>query len=122
MTAVSSSDVGDPAPAKSRAALLALSVGALGIVFGDIGTSPLYTLKTAFEFLGGEPTPDRILGILSLVTWTLFLITSIKYVAIAMSIDNDGEGGILALMALLGKQTKRRPVLVVAGLLGAALI
>jgi KUP system potassium uptake protein len=122
MTAVSPSDIGDPMPAESRTALLALGVGALGVVFGDIGTSPLYTLKTAFEFLGSEPTPDRILGMLSLVIWTLFLITSIKYVAIAMSIDNDGEGGILALMSLLGMKQHRRPMLVLAGLLGAALI
>jgi KUP system potassium uptake protein len=122
MTAVSPSDIGDPTPAKSRAALVALGVGALGVVFGDIGTSPLYTLKTAFEFLGSEPTPDRILGMVSLVMWTLFLITSIKYVAIAMSIDNDGEGGILALMSLLGMKEHRRPLIVLAGLLGAALI
>jgi KUP system potassium uptake protein len=122
MTAVLPSDIGDPAPARSRAALVGLGVGALGVVFGDIGTSPLYTLKTAFEFLGSEPTPDRILGMVSLVVWTLFLITSIKYVAIAMSIDNDGEGGILALMSLIGIKEHRRPMIVLAGLLGAALI
>ena len=123
MTVVSPSEVTTPTPVKASDSGLALTgLAALGIVFGDIGTSPLYTLKTAFDFLSGETTPDRVLGILSLVIWTLFLITSIKYVAVAMSIDNDGEGGILALMALLGKQTKRRPVLVVAGLLGAALI
>jgi KUP system potassium uptake protein len=122
MTAALPSDIGDPAPARSRTALVALGVGALGVVFGDIGTSPLYTLKTAFEFLGSEPTPDRILGMVSLVMWTLFLITSIKYVAIAMSIDNDGEGGILALMSLIGIKEHRRPLIVLAGLLGAALI
>ena len=70
---------------------------------------PLYTLKTAFEILGGDATPDRILGMLSLLLWTLFLITSIKYVVIAMSIDNEGEGGILALMSLLGVQLRHRP-------------
>ena len=91
-------------------------------MFGDIGTSPLYTLKTAFDYLHGEATPERILGILSLVIWTLFLITSVKYVIVAMSIDNDGEGGILALMSLLGVKQRRRPAIVVAGLLGAALI
>jgi KUP system potassium uptake protein len=79
-----------------------MGLAALGIVFGDIGTSPLYTLKTVFSFLEGEATPERILGILSLVMWTLFLITTVKYVIFAMSIDNDGEGGILALMSLLG--------------------
>jgi KUP system potassium uptake protein len=97
-------------------------LAALGIVFGDIGTSPLYTLKTAFEFFGGEPTPDIILGLLSLVIWTLFLITSIKYIALAMSIDNEGEGGILALMSLLGIKDRRRPLIVLTGLFGAALI
>jgi KUP system potassium uptake protein len=110
-------------PAKIPSGDLAVArLAALGIVFGDIDTSPLYTLKTAFDVLSGEPTPERVLGILSLLIWTLFLITSIKYVTVAMSIDNDGEGGILALMALLGKKAKRRPILVVAGLLGAALI
>ena len=120
MTVISSGELGDPTVSKTSHA--ALTLAALGIVFGDIGTSPLYTLKTAFEFLGGEPTPDRILGMLSLVTWTLLLITSVKYVALAMSIDNDGEGGILALMSLLGMKEHRRPVIVVVGLLGAALI
>src|SRR5580704_19391840 len=123
MTSISPGDVTDPAvPNKSRAALAVAGLAALGIVFGDIGTSPLYTLKTAFDFLGGEATPERILGILSLVIWTLFIITFVKYVAIAMSIDNDGEGGILALMSLIGVKRKHRPVIIVAGLLGAALI
>ena len=86
-----------------------LALSALGIVFGDIGTSPLYTLKTAFDYLHGDASPERILGILSLVIWTLFLITSIKYVTVAMSIDNEGEGGILALMSLLGIKQRQRP-------------
>jgi KUP system potassium uptake protein len=111
-----------PAPSASKTALAVTGLAALGIVFGDIGTSPLYTLKTAFDFLSGGASPDRILGILSLLIWTLFLITSIKYVLIAMSIDNDGEGGILALMSLLGVKQHRRPLIVLAGLLGAALI
>src|ERR1700691_5587823 len=116
-------ELGDHVIAKrGRAALAVTGLAALGIVFGDIGTSPLYTLKTAFDFLGGEATPERILGILSLLIWTLFVITSIKYVTIAMSIDNDGEGGILALMSLLGVKQKHRPAILVAGLLGAALI
>src|SRR5580658_8118050 len=104
-----------PVSKTGRAALGVAGLGALGIVFGDIGTSPLYTLKTAFDFLGGDATPDRILGMLSLLFWTLFLITSIKYVVIAMSIDNDGEGGILALMSLLGVQRQHRPAIILAG-------
>src|SRR5262245_53989309 len=94
MTVIAPSTLGDPTPAHTRVRDLALAgLASLGIVFGDIGTSPLYTLKTAFDFLSGEATtPDRVLGILSLVIWTLFLITSIKYVTLAMSINNDGEG------------------------------
>ena len=122
MTSISPGDLSDPEVRKtSRGALALTGLGALGIVFGDIGTSPLYTLKTAFDFLQGDATPERILGILSLLIWTLFVVTSVKYVIVAMSIDNDGEGGILALMSLLGVR-QGRPVIVAAGLLGAALI
>jgi KUP system potassium uptake protein len=122
MTSNSPGELGGPAgPKAGRGALALTGLAALGIVFGDIGTSPLYTLKTAFDFLQGDATPERILGILSLLIWTLFVVTSVKYVMVAMSIDNDGEGGILALMSLLGvKQV--RPAIIVAGLLGAALI
>jgi KUP system potassium uptake protein len=123
MTTVSHEEIHEPVvPHVSRAGLALSGLAALGIVFGDIGTSPLYTLKTAFDFLQGDPTPDRILGILSLLVWTLFMITTVKYVVVAMSIDNEGEGGILALMSLLGVQRQRRPLIVLAGLLGAALI
>src|SRR5271163_2180851 len=123
MTSVSPEEIHEPVvPHVARAGLALSGVAALGIVFGDIGTSPLYTLKTAFDYLHGDATPERVLGILSLVIWTLFLITSIKYVTVAMAIDNDGEGGILALMSLLGVQRHRRPAIVLAGLLGAALI
>src|SRR5215813_12717356 len=106
-----------PAPALPFAAL-----GALGVVFGDIGTSPLYTLKTVLALTGEHPDPSVTLGALSLVIWTLVVVTAIKYVAIAMRIDNDGEGGILALMALLGIKRERRPAIVAVGLFGAALI
>src|SRR5271167_3890783 len=105
-------EVSEHAVAKTGRVALALSgLAALGIVFGDIGTSPLYTLKTAFDFLHGDATPDRILGILSLLIWTLFMITTVKYVVVAMSIDNEGEGGILALMSLLGAQRHSRPLI-----------
>jgi len=120
-TASSDESSGSPTPVRG-AALALTGLGALGVVFGDIGTSPLYTLKTAFDFLHGEATPERILGMLSLVFWTLTLITSIKYVLVAMSIDNDGEGGILALMSLLGVKRVHRPAIIAVGLLGAALI
>jgi KUP system potassium uptake protein len=99
-----------------------LGLSALGIVFGDIGTSPLYTLKTVLNLTGAHPESETIVGVLSLVLWTLILITTVKYVSVAMSIDNDGEGGILALMSLLGIKEHRRPAIVALGLLGAALI
>jgi len=79
----------------------ALSLAALGVVFGDIGTSPLYTLKTVLDITGPHPGPAAILGSLSLILWTLIIVTSVKYVTIALRVDNGGEGGILALMALL---------------------
>jgi KUP system potassium uptake protein len=101
---------------------IVLGLSALGIVFGDIGTSPLYTLKTVLNLTGASPAPESVLGVLSLILWTLIIITSIKYVAIAMSIDNDGEGGILALMSLLALKKHKRPAIVAVGLFGAALI
>jgi KUP system potassium uptake protein len=97
-------------------------LSALGIVFGDIGTSPLYTLKTVLALTGASPESAVTLGALSLVVWTLIVVTTIKYVSVAMRVDNDGEGGILALMALLGVKRERRPVIVAVGLFGAALI
>ena len=108
-----------PAP-QGKLPILALS--ALGIVFGDIGTSPLYTFKTVLGATEASPNASVILGTLSLVLWTLFIITTVKYVSFAMSVDNDGEGGILALMALLGVKKHRRPTIVAVGLFGAALI
>jgi KUP system potassium uptake protein len=99
-----------------------LALSALGVVFGDIGTSPLYTYKTILGATEASPNASVILGTLSLVLWTLFIITTVKYVLFAMSVDNDGEGGILALMALLGVKKQRRPTIVAVGLFGAALI
>jgi KUP system potassium uptake protein len=100
----------------------ALALGALGVVYGDIGTSPLYTIKTAIDWAGGAIAPDEALGMLSLIVWTLTIVTSIKYVAVIMRADNDGEGGILALMSLLGVKQAQRPVIVACGMLGAALL
>ena len=91
-------------------------------MFGDIGTSPLYTFKTVLGLTGANPDPAATLGALSLVIWTLIVVTSIKYVSFAMRVDNDGEGGILALMSLLGVKRQHRPVIVALGLFGAALI
>src|SRR5215831_17780973 len=102
--------------------LPALSMAALGVVFGDIGTSPLYTFKTVLDVAGAHPDPTTTLGVLSLIVWTLIAITTLKYVTLAMSVDNDGEGGVMAVMSLLGVKRRARPVVVLAGLFGAALI
>ena len=109
---------------KSRFNSLALA--ALGVVYGDIGTSPLYALKEVF----GSPhhpvpiTPDNVLGILSLVFWALMMVVSGKYVLFIMRADNRGEGGIMALMALAlhnAKEGRRRNIVIMLGLFGAAL-
>ncbi len=99
-----------------------LSLAALGIVFGDIGTSPLYTFKTVLSLTEKTPDAGTVVGALSLILWTLFIITTVKYVSFAMRVDNDGEGGILALMSLLGVKRQQRPLIVAVGLFGAALI
>jgi KUP system potassium uptake protein len=77
-----------------------LSLAALGVVFGDIGTSPLYTLQTCFATAEAKPTIENALGIVSLLVWTLFFVVCIKYVTVLMRIDHEGEGGILAMLAL----------------------
>jgi len=113
-----------PEPTSSslkKPALLVASIGALGVVFGDIGTSPLYTFKTVLDMTGGN-NAHTILGVISLLIWTLIIVTTVKYAGFAMRFDNDGEGGILALMALLGAKRQGRPLLIAAGLFGAALI
>ena len=76
-----------------------LAVAALGVVFGDIGTSPLYTLQTCFTTVNAKPTLANALGIVSLLVWTLVLVVCVKYVTVLMRVDHDGEGGILALLA-----------------------
>lgn len=106
----------------------ALALGALGIVFGDIGTSPLYALRETFEGHGHElhVNPVNVYGVLSLITWSLIIVISIKYLAFVMRADNEGEGGILALTALLrrdGETSKgRRKALLLLGLFGTALL
>jgi KUP system potassium uptake protein len=108
----------------SNKPLAPLALAALGIVYGDIGTSPLYALKEVFA--GAHPvpiTPANISGILSLVFWSLMIVVSIKYVAFIMRADNRGEGGIMALMALALRQVEGRSkaAIVFAGIVGAAL-
>ena len=84
-----------------------LSLGALGIVFGDIGTSPLYAFRECFSPAHGlVPTPENIIGILSLLFWSLILVISVKYLFFFFKADNKGEGGTLALLALLTQKMK----------------
>ena len=115
-------------PATPRGRQLAvLTLGALGIVYGDIGTSPLYALRECFHGPHGiAATPDNILGVLSLIVWSLILIISIKYLVFVMRADNGGEGGILALIALVSRQAdasrRSRAALIGVGLFGAALL
>jgi len=79
-----------------------LALGALGVVFGDIGTSPLYTLSECLGHLGKGPfQPTDVLGLLSLVVWSLTLVVSVKYLVFVMQADNRGEGGLFSLLALL---------------------
>jgi KUP system potassium uptake protein len=117
---------GDP-HASGRSPLALLALGALGVVYGDIGTSPLYALRECFHGSHGvEPTPANVLGVLSLVFWALIFVISIKYLVFIMRADNRGEGGILALMALVRSEkrvkSKRQWTLVALGLFGAALL
>ncbi len=106
--------------------LTGLSLAAMGVVYGDIGTSPLYTLKECFDPDHGVPlTPENIYGIASLVFWALIIVVSLKYVLFVMRADNRGEGGILALLALAlratGTDKNHVGILMVLGLIGAAL-
>ncbi len=101
-------------------------VGAIGVVFGDIGTSPLYSLQTAFSVNHNEVqvTQLDVYGINSLIVWSLIIIVSLKYIVLVMRADNDGEGGILALTALLRAKldgARLRLMILVIGMIGAAL-
>lgn len=99
-----------------------LLLAAIGIVFGDIGTSPLYTLKVVVDLSGGKPSPEEALSLLSLIIWALLITVSVKYVLFVMRADNQGEGGILALMALLKENKLHGGLTIAIGLFGAALI
>jgi KUP system potassium uptake protein len=105
-----------------------LILGALGVVFGDIGTSPLYALKVSIEAAGAHDANSivqTVYGVLSLITWALILVVTLKYVMIIMRADNHGEGGVFALTALVTKGVEKNPLakwtVMIAGALGAAL-
>jgi KUP system potassium uptake protein len=117
-----------PAPDSShhRSSTATLVVGAIGVVFGDIGTSPLYALKEAFSPEHGIPlTPDNVMGILSLIVWSMVWVITIKYLVVMMRADNNGEGGILALLALALREVHGRPrlkwTIIGIGIFGAAM-
>lgn len=107
--------------------LLVLSLAAIGVVYGDIGTSPIYAFRESFHHSYGiDPTGANVLGILSLIFWSLIIVISVKYLGLVMQADNRGEGGIVALTALISppdeEATGRRWILAAAGLFGAALL
>src|ERR687889_2313812 len=119
-------DVRDPAPGhQPHGGLLRLTVGSIGIVFGDIGTSPLYAFRETFA--GHHPLPvDRlhVFGVLSLIFWSMMVVVTLKYILILMRADNKGEGGSLALLALLSRKTERArwgTVIVLLGVFACAL-
>ncbi|HYW16266.1 MAG TPA: potassium transporter Kup [Allosphingosinicella sp.] len=118
-------DVRDPEPGHHHHGMLKLTVGAIGIVFGDIGTSPLYAFRETFA--GHHPLPvDRlhVFGVLSLIFWSMMIVVTLKYVTILMRADNKGEGGSLALLALISRKAEGRrwgPGIVLLGVFACAL-
>jgi KUP system potassium uptake protein len=114
----------DPRPTQPGA-LATLTLAAIGVVYGDIGTSPLYALKEVFAHGHVQLSPENILGILSLVFWTLTVIVSLKYVTLILRADNNGEGGLIAMLALASQAVKERPVLrsrlLMLGIFGTAI-
>ena len=111
------------APHGHKESFLALALGALGVVFGDIGTSPLYAMREALAHSRADvPSELSVLGVVSLITWALILVVTVKYVAFLMRADNKGEGGTLALMALAQRAlSKRSGAVLFLGMVGAAL-
>lgn len=112
-------------PKNDSPAGLALPLAALGVVYGDIGTSPLYAIRECFfGTYSLAPSAPNVLGVLSLVTWSLLLVISLKYLTFILRVDHDGEGGILALMELVKRsaQGRRRKLVLGLGLFGAALL
>lgn len=116
---------GHGAPTKSPKYIALLTLGALGVVYGDIGTSPLYALRESFAVANLDVTPEAVLGVLSLIFWALVFVVSVKYLIFVMRADNDGEGGILALTSLIIRKagkSKSRLLLIGVGLFGTALL
>jgi KUP system potassium uptake protein len=111
--------------AAAQAGFWALVLGSIGVVYGDIGTSPLYAFKESFRHVlqdGSLATREEVLGIVSLIFWALMIVVFLKYVVIVMQMDNKGEGGTLSLMALAQRALGRRtPLLFLIGVAGASM-
>ena len=125
MTTPHNHHAADERPTGTR--LAGLSLAALGVVYGDIGTSPIYALRESLHGKHGlPPSPENVLGLLSLIVWSLILVISVKYLAFVMRADNCGEGGMIALTALVSPPSERpvgrRAMLVLIGLFGASLL
>src|SRR5215216_5903094 len=122
---MSSADLHDSPAGETK--LAAISLAALGVVYGDIGTSPIYAMRESLHGAHGvPPTATNVLGLLSLIVWALVIVISVKYLAFVMRADNCGEGGMIALTALVtptsAKARRRhRRLLVLVGLFGASL-
>ena len=105
--------------------MASLTLGALGVVYGDIGTSPLYALKEIFHAGQVDPSPENVLGVLSMVFWTITVVVSLKYVLLILRADNHGEGGLIAMLALamraVGERAALRRMLLVVGMFGTAI-
>ncbi|MFM2399783.1 MAG: hypothetical protein RL341_1940, partial [Pseudomonadota bacterium] len=111
---------------QKKSPTFALMLAAIGVVYGDIGTSPLYALKEVFSAGHGVPlTPQNVIGVVSMMLWIITIVVSLKYITLILRADNNGEGGIMAMMALagaaVGRHSAKYPAIVVIGLTGAAL-
>src|SRR3954465_10151366 len=126
LTAPQGSDLSDrhDAGARSATGFWALTIGSIGVVYGDIGTSPIYAFREAIVAAsgGGEVTRTAVLGVLSLILWALIVVVTLKYVVVLLRADNNGEGGTLTLMALAQRALgKSQPILVLLGTISGAL-
>lgn len=121
-TSAAGAAVADPAGHATNANLPLMTLGALGVVYGDIGTSPLYAFREALHAAGGAPSESEVLGLLSLIVWALTLVVTVKYVIFVLRADNKGEGGTLSLMTLAMNAFEKRPPWIIGlGIVGGAL-
>src|SRR5881275_3791626 len=116
MPAAAGAHAGSQSTQPDRPSIMALSLGSIGVVYGDIGTSPLYAFREAVmaaSGAAGAPTPAAVLGVVSLILWALIVVVTLKYVVILLRADNNGEGGTLALMALAQRAVGTRGTTIV---------